>query len=237
MIIVIASLALMVLGLIIGITACVGFEKKDTYVLGVAESGKYDCVVTGRNIRNWEDLGLEPWKSYPAIRVPGKRKLKFETKDTRPSQQIRFNIGASLFWVFSAFSLLFGLVCLNTQNDIAQENKCVSLTADMEKLTNRENTLRLTLAGDMGFKVTDSQSTYHVVVDRPIDNKAEVDNYNNDVIEFKRYIYMEKFKLDNPWTSWFVNPGFTRMEHYNPNATCYSDILGDSLKTFELNAQ
>ena len=45
---------------------------------------------------------------------------------------------------------------------------------------------------------------------------------------------MKKYAYESPWLNWFNNNAFTKLEGYNKDATTYKDILGDSLKTFNL---
>ena len=129
-----------------------------------------------------------------------------------------------------------GITCIAHHGPLHQEEYATKLTVELDDLHDRQETIYLTLAGDLNFKVNDSGTYYHVIVDKPLDMAQTINEYNTDVKAFKQHMYLEKIRSTNPWTNTFINPGFKKVEGYNGSAKSYKDILGDTLKTFELKS-
>jgi len=142
--------------------------------------------------------------------------------------------GLGLGGAFLLALLGCGIPCMVNHGPLNQEIYTTKLTVKLDDLHDRQNTIYLTLAGDLNLSVQDDGATYHVIVDRPIDMANTINEYNTDVKAFKQELYLEKCRSASPWTNWFINPGYTKVDGYNASAKTYKDILGDTLKTFEL---
>ena len=142
-------------------------------------------------------------------------------------------IGAVLFFLAVAIG---GGTSIAHNGPMHQEEYATKLTVELDDLHDRQETIYLTLAGDFNFKVNDGGTYYHVLVDKPLDMMNTINKYNADVKAFKQELYLEKVRLASPWVNTFINPGFKRVDGYNDNARNYKEILGDSLKTFELKS-
>lgn len=146
----------------------------------------------------------------------------------------RAGCGFGLGAVFLVALLGCGIPCIVNHGPLNQEIYTTKLTVQLDDLHDRQNTIYLTLAGDLNLSVQDDGATYHVIVDKPIDMANTINEYNTDVKAFKQELYLEKCRSVSPWTNWFINPGYTKVDGYNASAKTYKDILGDTLKTFEL---
>ena len=142
--------------------------------------------------------------------------------------------GLGIGAIFLLALLGCGIPCIVHHGPLNQEVYTTKLTVKLDDLHDRQNTIYLTLAGDLNLSVQDDGSTYHVIVDKPIDMANTINEYNTDVKAFKQELYLEKCRSASPWTNWFINPGYTKVDGYNASAKTYKDILGDTLKTFEL---
>ena len=209
-----------------------GFLETDLkYVYIYDEKG--DCMKYSYDIDDWKGHDLPRGERLPCI-CKVKRSLEWNS-----CYDLGDNARGVIGLILGILSLIAFMstcsFCLIANGPVNQNTLALEVECEIEKLQNKENTLHLTLAGDLGLTVTDTTSTYHVVVDKPIEIKTAIDSYNNDVLSLKKDLYTLKIKSDSPWFNWFTNPGFKNVEHYNANATSYKDILGDSLKTFELS--
>ena len=146
----------------------------------------------------------------------------------------RAGFGIGLGALFLLALLGCGIPCIINHGPLNQEVYATKLTVQLDDLHDRQNTIYLTLAGDLNLSVQDDGATYHVIVDRPIDMANTINEYNTDVKAFKQELYLEKCRSTSHWTNWFINPGYTKVDGYNASAKTYKDILGDTLKTFEL---
>ena len=146
----------------------------------------------------------------------------------------RTGFGLGLGAVFLIALLGCGIPCIVHHGPLNQEVYATKLTVQLDDLHDRQNTIYLTLAGDLNLSVQDDGATYHVIVDKPLDMANTINEYNTDVKAFKQELYLEKCRSASPWTNWFINPGYTKVDGYNASAKTYKDILGDTLKTFEL---
>ena len=142
-------------------------------------------------------------------------------------------IGVVVFFLAVAIS---GGISIAHNGPMHQEEYATKLTVALDDLHDRQETIYLTLSGDLNFKVNDGGTVYHVLVDKPLDMMNTINNYNTDVKAFKQELYLEKVRLASPWVNTFINPGFKRVDGYNDNARNYKEILGDNLKTFELKS-
>lgn len=233
MIFVIALGVLTLLGIGLFISGFLEVSRERVYIYD--EKGdlmKYSCDID--DWRGWKGQDSPKDERLPCI-CKVKRSLEWNS-----CYDLGDNARGVLGLILGMLSLIAfmstGIFCIVANGPVNQNTLALNVECEIEKLQNKENTLHLTLAGDLGLTVTDTTSTYHVVVDKPIEIKTAIDSYNNDVLSLKKDLYTLKIKSDSPWFNWFTNPGFKNVEHYNANATSYKDILGDSLKTFELSA-
>lgn len=195
----------------------------------------------GYVIRDYEKLNLDKCKTYKCKRIYRHKLVREEWWDLEHKGAIWYLI----IGICSALlALSTGISCICINSSLSQQQHALDISCEIEKLYSRENTLHLALAGDLNLKVEDLTSTYHVIVDKPIEIKQTIDDYNNDVLDLKKSIYIEKISSENIWINWFINHGFKNVNVldendetiyiYNPNATTYRDVLGNYLKTFNL---
>jgi len=143
-------------------------------------------------------------------------------------------LGAISFCLFGIPLLVCGIVCIVTNVPLTTIENRVEITARIDILKDKQFAIYQTLAGELNLSIKEEEAVYHVIIDKPLDMAAFIHEYNCEVIDFKKDLYMDKVANDNIWINWFVNPGFKEVEGYNDSATNYKDILGDTLKTFEL---
>ena len=203
------------------------------------ENGKVEQL--GFKIRDYKKLNLEEYKTYKC-KLIHKRKLTKEEWWGLDSKGAAWYLTVGILSFLLALSTGISCICINSS--LSQQQHALNISCEIEKLYSRETTLHLALAGDLNLEVEDSASAYHVIVDKPIEIKQAIDNYNNDVLDLKKSIYIEKISSENIWINWFINHGFKNVNIknendetvyiYNPNANNYRDVLGDYLKTFTL---
>ena len=126
-----------------------------------------------------------------------------------------------------------GFTCIAHHGPLHQEEYATKLNVALDDLQDRQNRLYDTLDGELNITTDASGNIYHIIVDVPNETRAVIDAYNADVRSFQEKIYLEKIRSESPWTNTFINPGFKKVEGYNPNAKIYNEILGDTLKTFK----
>lgn len=143
-------------------------------------------------------------------------------------------LGMLLSAAFGISILVCGIVCIVMNAPTMTAESYVGITAQIDKLKDRQAAIYQTLAGEMNLPVKEGRAEYHVVIDKPLDMANSIHEYNCEVINLKSDLYMNKVMSDDLWINWFVNQGFKEVEGYNGSATDYKDILGDTLKTFEL---
>lgn len=142
-----------------------------------------------------------------------------------------FGIGLTIIPGFVL--LVCGIVCIAANTQVAKTERAVELDVTVHKLKARQFTIYQALTGDLNLPVQDTGREYHVIIDNPLATSDIIYEYNCEVIDFKKDLYMDKIMSESPWLNWFINPGFKDAEGYNDSATNYKDILGDTLKTFE----
>lgn len=237
MMIVISFIILLVI--IAGLFISTFFYVVDSEEWVYDENGDVEQV--GYKIRDYEKLKLKEYETYRCKRIYRRKLTKEEWWDFETKGAIWYlTIGICTFLL----ALGTGISCICINSPLSQQRHALNISCEIEKLYSRENTLRLTLSGDLSLKVEDSTSTYHVIVDKPIEIKQTIDDYNNDVLDLKKSIYIEKISSENIWINWFINHGFKNINVldendetvyiYNSDATTYRDILGNYLKTFNL---
>lgn len=145
-----------------------------------------------------------------------------------------FLLGTISSVLFGAAFLVCGIVCIVANAPLMITENCVEATARIDRLKDKQSAIYQTLAGELNLSIKEEQAVYHVIIDKPLDMAAFIHEYNCEVIDFKKDLYMKKVANDSLWINWFTNPGFKEVEGYNDSATNYKDILGDTLKTFEL---
>lgn len=143
-------------------------------------------------------------------------------------------LGMLLSAAFGLSVLVCGIVCIVANTPTMSAQSYVGITAKIDKLKDKQSVIYQTLAGEMNLPVKEERGEYHVVIDKPLDMANSINEYNCEVINLKSDLYMNKVMSDDLWINWFVNQGFKEVEGYNDSATDYKDILGDTLKTFEL---
>ena len=219
--IIVITLINIALGIIVTIV-CSCFRTvrgKPTYIY----NPKGKCTNLGCEIENMDELKLAPLTVYRCDKVLPKGKIKWYGLD--------FDNGIYLFWLIIPLAFLIWPMISNSS--LTVNLMLNNYIARMDTLKDRETTLYLTIKGN--YNIDADSNTYHVLVDKPVEIMSEINEYNADVKEFKMDIYTQKTFRDNPWIGWFTCPAFQKLDNYNPQATTYRDVLGNELKTFELN--
>ena len=194
---------------------------------------KYGKYIEPAKDKDGKDMHFDYYTEYPCDYHCKKRVSKDDGWDLG-DRGSGFSLAGMI--VFGIAILATGIPCLVAHGTVDVAKTQTTYEVRIEDLKDRENTIYLTLSGDFNLTVEDSSATtYHVIVDKPVDIMASVNEYNQEVKELKKDLYMEKVCSESPWINWFVSPGFKNVEGYNANAKSYRDILGDNLKTFELN--
>ena len=227
MIVIIILSIVLVLGVGFFFLSGLSFEYYTQYIY----DEKGDLVEYGHDIENYQKLGLKCYGEYPC------RKETFRRLEFTGNHEWGMGISGTIAVVALIADIWCGIHCAVEHGQLHAAENQLWWEVEVDKLAKREDTLRLYLAGDLNLEVEVETTTYHVIVDKPIEMKNEIDAYNNDIMDLKQHLFKNKLYITSPWTNWFMNPGFTKLEHYNKNATSYRDILGDTLKTFELVAK
>ncbi len=142
--------------------------------------------------------------------------------------------GVTLSFLSGVPLLVCGIICMCINTPTQRVIQAIENNAKVYTLKDRQSTIYQALTGELSLTVQDTGREYHVIIDSPLDIANAIYEYNCQVIDFKKNLYVKKVQYDSPWINWFQNPGFKDVEGYNDSATDYRDILGDTLKTFEL---
>lgn len=163
----------------------------------------------------------------------GKRKLVWSSWSF--DDYTRGIVGFILLIIGSLALLVSGTLIICSRSKLSKEEHKVQYEMEIDKLLDKQEAIYLALTGELNLKINDEGTTYHVLIDKPTEMLNVINEYNSEVKELKKKIYLEKVCEENIWINWFVNPAYKNLDNYNAQAKRYNEILGDALKTFELS--
>lgn len=232
MLFVIILLSLLLVGVLL--FTIINCYTRDTYIRVYDENGKEIEHLT--ELYNYHKLDVDKLKvarvihgtKYYPCRYITKKKLAWEDSET-----IRFFVGVFITCL-SLFALaICGVVGICRNNSIVKAQTTMAYQVRIEDLEDREQTIRNCLKGEYQIQYTIQDGTYRIILDQPLEMKKSIDEYNKEVRELKQDIYTRKIHLQSPWLNWFTTP-IENLDEYNPDARNYKEVLGDSLKIFEI---